>query len=441
MRRLARPLLYLGTAVAVLDFAKLHAARVGHYSFHTSSRLPWTLAYMVLLCVAAYAVGLPELYRGVRSALIAALAAVVAAAGVISMIQLALGSLLLPRFVVAAAGLVLVPWYALCSLISSDGRARDEDRERVLAVVGQDEAGELESELDRVPERHAALVGVLSPAAATASPTDGCRPLLEAAHRARASVVVLDRLAATDDSIVEQAAELHESGAVRVRTLTLFYDEWLGKLPLSELERVSLMFDIGELHRARYGRLKRVIDVTAGATGCLALGLLIPFVVAGNALANRGSLFYRQPRIGRSGRPFSIIKLRTMTAGLDTGEWTTEDDPRITRLGRWLRRTHLDELPQSWNVLRGDLSLVGPRPEQPQYVEHLSEKLPFYRLRHLVRPGVTGWAQVKYAYGSTELDALEKLQYEFWYLRHQRLTLDVRIAARTLRHVVGLGGR
>jgi len=350
----------------------------------------------------------------------------------------------LPRFVVASAALVLVPFYVLCTRVAADARSRDEGRDRILAVVGQDEGAELEAELDRAAERHASLVGTMTPAAATVS-SDAARlarrPVLDAARRLGATVVVLDRAAAADDTIVEQVAALHESGEVRVRTLTLFYDEWLGKLPLSELERVALMFDIGELHRARYGRLKRLVDVAAGLAGTAALLVALPFVVAGNLAGNRGPLFFRQPRIGRGGRPFTITKLRTMRPGLETGEWTAVDDPRVTGLGRWLRRTHIDELPQAWNVLRGDLSVVGPRPEQPHYVEQLSEKLPFYRLRHLVRPGVTGWAQVKYAYGSSELDALEKLQYEFWYLRHQKLVLDLKIAGRTLRHVVGGGGR
>ena len=122
-------------------------------------------------------------------------------------------------------------------------------------------------------------------------------------------------------------------------------------------------------------------------------------------------------------------------------DWTADDDPRVTRFGAWLRRTHLDELPQVVNILRGDLSIVGPRPEQPHYVEELTEKIPFYNLRHLVRPGLTGWAQVKYRYGASHADALEKLQYEFYYLRHQGLALDLRIIGRTLRSVVGRDGR
>jgi lipopolysaccharide/colanic/teichoic acid biosynthesis glycosyltransferase len=130
-----------------------------------------------------------------------------------------------------------------------------------------------------------------------------------------------------------------------------------------------------------------------------------------------------------------------MRPGPESTEWTASGDPRVTPFGSWLRRTHLDELPQVINILRGHLSVVGPRPEQPRYVETLEAKLPFYRLRHLVRPGLTGWAQVKYPYGASEGDALEKLQYEFYYLRHQGLGLDFRILGRTLRAVVGRDGR
>src|SRR6185295_13627358 len=180
---------------------------------------------------------------------------------------------------------------------------------------------------------------------------------------------------------------------VRIRTLSLFYDQWLGKLPLSELERVSLLFDIGTLHRPRYVRIKRLIDVVAALGGLAVLVVLMPFLWLANRLENGGQLFYTQRRVGKGGGEFRIFKLRTMRPDDGGSTWTSHRDPRITWFGAGLRRTHLDELPQMLNILRGDLSLVGPRPEQPQYVEELAGKISFYKLRHLVRPGLTGWAQ------------------------------------------------
>jgi lipopolysaccharide/colanic/teichoic acid biosynthesis glycosyltransferase len=432
--------LYVGAAIVVLGLGKYHAAYIGHYDFTNSFRFAWSLVYIGLLCLAAYAVGLPELARG-RSAVVSALAASVVAALAISLVQLLVGSSLLPRFVVFGTAVILVPWEVACTLLATGGRERAEERDRIVAVVSLEEADALRVDLGQAPERNAAIVDDLRVTEAR-SDQPRQRPLVESVVRNAASVVVLDREAQNDESIVGQAAALHEAG-IRVRTLTLFYDEWLGKLPVWELERVSLMFDIGELHRARYGRLKRLFDVAVALIGLVALAVAVPLVLVGDLIANRGQLFYRQKRVGKNGAAFDILKFRTMRPEGENlpSEWTTEDDPRITPFGRILRRTHVDELPQLVSVLRGDLSVVGPRPEQPQYVRELVGKIPFYDLRHRVRPGLTGWAQVKYGYAGSESDALQKLQYEFYYLRHQSLTLDARIIGRTARHIVGRGGR
>ena len=445
MRRVARPLLLAGIAATVVGLSKAHAEAHG-YDYTASFRFAWSLIYIALLWGAAYGAGLPELARSRRSAALTAAASTGAAALAMSVLQLLAGSALLPRFVVFGTPVVLLPFAVLCSSLARDGRAHDEQRDRIVAVAGSEESASLSRELDAHPERPAVLAWVLAPEDAAAEGR-GDRPLVDVAQATRATVVVLGRVALGDHSIVAQAAELHESG-VRVRTLSLFYDQWLGKLPVSELERISLLFDIGELHRARYGRVKRIVDAAAALAGLPLLAVVTPLVWLGNRFGNQGPLLYRQARVGKSGHEFEILKFRTMRPegtgagdGTTSSTWTTEDDPRITPFGAWLRRTHLDELPQVVNILRGDLSVVGPRPEQPQYVDELETKIPFYRLRHLVRPGLTGWAQVKYPYGASEGDALEKLQYEFFYLRHQSLALDVRITGRTLRSVLGRGGR
>lgn len=426
--------MYLLTGITVLSLGAFHAEFVGFYDFTGSSRFGWSIAYVALLCLAAYGVGLPDLPRNAYQFMVSALGAAGAAAVGISVVQLALGSQLLPRFVVFWSAVFLVPVWALTGFVASRGRRRQIRRDRLVLVAGPGEAAALEQDLLRRPERRARLVAVIDPIEATDH-------LMDIVREGGATVVALAREALADDALVELVADLHEHG-VRVRTLSLFYDEWLGKLPLSELERVALMFDIGEIHRARYGRVKRSIDFVSAGLLLPVVLLVVPVVYAGNLiLGNRGPLFYCQERVGRGGDTFVIVKFRTMQPGAEHTSWTADDDPRVTRFGRLLRKTHVDELPQALNILRGDVSIVGPRPEQPHYVEQLTQKIPFYRLRHLVRPGITGWAQVKYDYGASEQDAMEKLQYEFWYLRHQSLTLDVRILGRTVRSFIGGEGR
>ncbi len=184
-----------------------------------------------------------------------------------------------------------------------------------------------------------------------------------------------------------------------------------------------------------------MLDIAIASIGLIALLVAFPIVILGNALANAGPLLYEQERIGKGQIPFRIYKFRSMTPGESSGDWTKENDLRITRFGKFLRLSHMDELPQVINILRGDLSIVGPRPEQVHYVNQLEMIIPYYSSRHLVRPGLTGWAQVNYPYGADEIDAFEKLQYEFWYLKNQSLWIDLRIIARTFRHVIGFMGR
>ena len=441
MSRPGRLALYLGTAVAVVGMSKLHAVEYG-YSWSGSARFAWSLGYVVLLCITAYACGLPEQPRTLRSAFLASVAAAALASLAVSVVQLFVGDAVLPRFVVLGSALVLVPGYVLCAVLARDSRARATERDRVLVVAEPDEIVGLDEELAESPERDAIVVGVLSPAEADVVPTPPARPLLDLARASRATVVVLSRAAQASAEIVAQASELHADG-VRVRTLSMFYEQWLGKQPIGELERMSLLFDIGEIHAITYARVKRLVDIALSLVGLVALAIVAPFVVVGNLVANRGPLFYRQPRVGRNGTTFEILKFRSMrqSAPGDPTDWTQVHDARVTPFGNLLRRSHLDELPQVVNILRGDLAFVGPRPEQPQMVAELTGKIPYYGLRHLVRPGLTGWAQVKYQYASSDAETLEKLQYEFFYLRGQSLALDLRIVFRTARIVLGRKGR
>ncbi|MGF1599970.1 MAG: sugar transferase [Acidimicrobiales bacterium] len=451
MRSSAGTTYQFGLATAVVGVATLHARFVdsGGYDLLRSSRLPWWLLVAVVLMAAGYGLGLPELPARRRDAVVRGLTAASLASGVVAMAQLALAQPVLPRSSLGLLVVIAPIWSVVGWDLARDMTSWRTQRDQVFVVAEQaDDHASLRFELQDRPEWPAAVVGWLDLERARLG-GDGRARLIEAVERTGATVVVLDTAAQSDDGVVQQAAVLHGRG-VRIRTLALFYEGWLGKLPVAELARVSLLFDIGELHRLRYVRSKRVIDLVVGLVGTVVLALAVPVVVAGNRWGNPGPLLYAQPRVGKDGSVFTIYKFRTMAtaasgeaagAGTAGSAWTTESDPRITRFGRVLRRSHLDELPQMVNILRGELSIVGPRPEQPHYVDELREKVPFYDIRHLVRPGLTGWAQVKQGYTADEADALEKLQYDVYYLRRQGLALDVRILWRTVRDVLGGRGR
>ena len=155
-------------------------------------------------------------------------------------------------------------------------------------------------------------------------------------------------------------------------------------------------------------------------------------------LSSKGPIFFKQTRIGLGGRTFQVVKFRTMYTDAEAAgaKWATKNDPRVTRIGMFMRKTRLDEVPQLWNVLRGDMGFVGPRPERPEFVPMLAEHLPFYYLRHLVRPGLTGWAQVRYGYGATMAEAREKLEYDLYYVKHMTLGLDLLIMFETVKTIV-----
>jgi lipopolysaccharide/colanic/teichoic acid biosynthesis glycosyltransferase len=391
------------------------------------------LVFVALIWATSYAAGLPDWGGNLSRRFARAVTALVAADLIISVLQLFTGAQLLPRFVVFVSSAVLVPVFVLVSRLSGATQRRRANLDRVIAIVAGEESDRLERDTQGLIERPAQLIAVARPDDVMPTP-DQPRPLAELIKTTNANLLVLDRESQQRDEIVTQAAELHSKG-VRIRTLSLFYDAWLGKLPISELERISLLFDINEIHRPAYARSKRALDVAVALVGMLALAFAVPIVAILDLFGNRGPLFYSQPRVGKDGLVFTIHKFRTMRPGGSSSEWTTADDPRLGKVGRMLRQLHVDELPQMWNVFRHDLSIVGPRPEQPHYVELLAKTIPFYELRHLVRPGITGWAQINYDYGSSDVDALEKLQYEFFYLRHQSLSLDLRILGRTLRTV------
>ena len=434
MKPISRVTFNLGAIAIIIGLGAVHASRYD-YSVTGTFRFPWLIGFTFIVVTLAYGIGVPDVGDAARGSSMTLLA-MAGSIGVVSAVQVVLGTPLLPRFVLFGAMAAVPVWGAFATAIAGAGRRQQAARDRVFAIVSTAEGERLAADLVDGLEREVTLVGTADPALVISAES----PLRSMVEAVDATILVLGREVAEDDSVLEQAAELHSAG-LRVRPLLSFYEEWVAKLPVAELRRSSLLFDISDVHRRTYRRASRGIDLLIALITMPVLAVCVPFVLLGNLLGNRGPLVFRQSRVGRDGKLFDILKLRTMKPGSGSTEWTAEGDARITSFGRFLRTTHVDELPQIVNVIRGDLSIVGPRPEQPHYVEQLKESIPFYDRRHVVRPGLTGWAQVNYRYGNTEFDALEKLQFEFYYLRHQSIWLDLRIIARTLRSVVGLKGK
>lgn len=222
------------------------------------------------------------------------------------------------------------------------------------------------------------------------------------------------------------------------------YEDELGRLSIDQLRPSALIFSTGFKRRAITTALKRGIDVLIAICATV---VLFPFCILIAMLIkvdSAGAVFYRQMRVGLRGQPFMIWKFRSMYQDAEKSgpRWAEKQDPRVSRVGRVLRKLRLDELPQLYNVLRGEMSLVGPRPERPVFVEELRKTIPYYDIRHTVRPGVTGWAQTKFRYGSSAEDSHTKLQYDLYYVKNVTFGLDVRILIETARVVLlGEGAR
>jgi sugar transferase (PEP-CTERM system associated) len=233
--------------------------------------------------------------------------------------------------------------------------------------------------------------------------------------------------------------EMRLHNGVRFDHLASLYEEYTGKIAVENLRPSWFIFS-GGFRKGRVLMLaKRSLDLVVAALGLIVLSPIMAIVALAIRITSPGPAVYQQQRVGKDGRLFTIHKFRSMRVDAEalTGAvWARVGDPRVTPVGRFLRRTRLDELPQLWNVLRGHMSFVGPRPERPEFVEDLATQIPFYGQRHAVRPGVTGWAQVRHRYGNTVEDSLEKLQYDLFYIKHLSIAFDLFVILETLKTVI-----
>lgn len=236
-----------------------------------------------------------------------------------------------------------------------------------------------------------------------------------------------------------------QAQGIRVSWMPDLYENLSRRVPIQHIDPAWALYAMQSQSptTSLKGVLKRVLDVVLILSGFPIVLLLIPIIALAIRLDSPGPIFYRQIRCGLAGKPFSILKFRTMVTDAEKdgkARWASNGDPRITRMGRILRKARLDELPQLLNVLTGEMSIVGPRPERPEFVETLEKEIPFYSIRLLAKPGITGWAQVHYHYGNSIEDAIMKLQYDFYYIRYQSVALDIYTMFRTIGVLLRLKG-
>ncbi len=222
---------------------------------------------------------------------------------------------------------------------------------------------------------------------------------------------------------------------VRLIEASQFYEELLGHVPVGQINAAWYQYLMHPRYRRTPPISKRLFDIAFGATALIVAAPLIALFAVAIKLSDGGAVFYRQRRVGEGGREFEMIKLRSMRPGAQAhgAQWSSRDDDRVLPVGRLMRKLHIDELPQLWNVLRGDMTLVGPRPEQPELVSELEYRFAHYERRSLVKPGITGWAQVRCGYAGTKEGSAWKLCHDLYYLKHRSLLADLMIVCETLR--------
>jgi sugar transferase (PEP-CTERM system associated) len=300
-------------------------------------------------------------------------------------------------------------------------------RERLLLVGTNTAAVELARELfERRQELGVEIVGFVDP-----DPMRLGMPVL--------NPVVVSLADARGKLPMDRLLDIRLDSGVTFDHLASVYEEYTGKIAVENLRPSWLIFSEGFRKTRLLMTAKRVLDVVFSAAGLLLGAPIMVLVAVAVRCTSSGPVLYHQRRVGRHGREFTAHKFRTMHEDVEraTGPvWSTANDTRVTPIGGFLRRTRLDEMPQLWNVLIGDMSFVGPRPERPEFVRELTERIPFYGQRHVLKPGLTGWAQVRYTYGASVEDAIEKLQYDLYYIKNLSIALDFVIVLETIKTVL-----
>jgi sugar transferase (PEP-CTERM system associated) len=262
--------------------------------------------------------------------------------------------------------------------------------------------------------------------------------LMEVVHKQKVHRVIVAMPDRRGTIPMSELLELRMQG-VKIEEATTWLEKISGKIEVENLNPSWLVFGEGFRRSTAFILVRRAVSIVISLIGLILALPLFPLIMLAIRLDSRGPVFYSQTRVGKAGHIFKVVKFRTMgqdAEAVSGPKWAGDNDPRVTRVGKFLRSSRLDEIPQLWCVLKGDMAFVGPRPERPEFIEWLSKEIPYYGVRHMVRPGLTGWAQVKYKYGSTVEDSREKLQYDLFYIKNASIGLDLLIMFLTVKTVL-----
>jgi len=255
----------------------------------------------------------------------------------------------------------------------------------------------------------------------------------------------IDLIVVNEPNNKEVIAHLFQTLPMRVNfiSLTNFYEQTLNRIPLTIINHGWFLDNLAEGNKATFEFLKRLSDILISIVFGLISLILLPFIILAITINSRGPILFKQIRTGKDNKPFLALKFRSMYQNAESNGpmWATENDPRVTGVGKFLRTTRLDEIPQLFNILRGEMSFVGPRPERPEFIETLIKEVPFYKERLLVKPGLTGWAQIKMPYADSVELSLKKLQYDLYYIKHRSLLFDLSVILKTINTVLKKIGR
>jgi sugar transferase (PEP-CTERM system associated) len=410
-----------------------------------AARLPNLLAFAAALQVAMVAVGVYGI-QAIRSVKFAIARLLVAS--MLGILLLSLLFFLLPPVGFWRSSLLYATWFALLGLAAVRILLRDalggERFKRRVMVLG---AGPRAARIEALARSHGAGFAVVGFVAMN----DGPAAVAHAVNRAAIASLPghLLRLGAGEVvlALEERRNALPLNDLLRIKTtgvqvqdFSSFLERETGRVDLDSLNPSWLIFSDGfSAGRRLSGVAKRLFDIAASSLLLLFALPLVALTALAVKLESEGPAFFRQRRVGLYGQPFDLIKLRSMRLDAEVNGkavWAQKDDPRVTRVGRLIRKLRIDELPQAWSVLKGEMSFVGPRPERPQFVADLEARLPYYAERHVVKPGITGWAQINYPYGASVEDAREKLEYDLYYAKNYTPFLDLLILLQTARVVI-----